>query len=79
MTKAEFLSLLGQAYDFPDYYGQNLDAADELLAEQLEALPVDRLPLAPLFDTLLADVPAAERGQLLLLLGRYFWPEGADE
>ena len=76
MTKTDFLDLLAEAYDFPDYFGRNLDAADELLADKLETLPVDRLPLAPLFDTLLAEVPAAERGQLLLLLGRYFWPEG---
>ena len=75
MTTAEFLDLLGRAYDFPDYYGQNLDAADECLADRLEELDTDRLSLLPLFDTLLAEAPPEERGAVMLLLGRYFWPD----
>ena len=30
-TKAEFLAAVGEALDFPDYYGQNLDALEECL------------------------------------------------
>ena len=30
-TKAEFLSAVGQALDFPDYYGQNFDALADCL------------------------------------------------
>ena len=79
MTTAEMLDLLARAYAFPDYYGHNLDAADECLADRLEELDAQRLPLLPLFDTLLQEVPPEERWPLLLLLGRYFWPEIDEE
>jgi hypothetical protein len=79
MTKPDFLTLLARAYDFPDYFGHNLDAADECLADRLEALGTDRLPLRPLFDTLLADEPPEEREAVLSLLGRYFWVADDEE
>jgi hypothetical protein len=79
MTKLDFLDLLGRAYAFPDYYLPQLDSADECLADLLDELPRDRLPLLPLFDTLLAEVPDEERGAILLLLGNYFWPAGEEE
>lgn len=72
MTKADFLRLLGQAYDFPDYYGHNLDAADEILSDMCESSATDRLSLLPFFDTLLADVPKEERAAILRLLDKHF-------
>jgi hypothetical protein len=74
MTQPEFLSLLARAYHFPDYFTPNLDAADECLADLRDELQAERLPLLPLFETLLAEVPPEERGAVLLLLGDYFWP-----
>ena len=32
-TKAEFLEAVGQALDFPDYYGQNFDALADCLGD----------------------------------------------
>ena len=32
-TKAEFLAAVGEALDFPDYYGQNFDALADCLAD----------------------------------------------
>ena len=79
MTKPDFLALLARAYHFPDYFTPNLDAADECLADRLAELQTERLPLLPLFDTLLAEVPPEERGAVLLLLGDYFWPTEDEE
>ena len=33
-TKAEFLAAVGEALDFPDYYGQNFDALADCLARR---------------------------------------------
>lgn len=73
MTKSDFLHLLANAYDFPDYFGHNLDAADEILAEKLEAAGAEQLSLAPFFEALLADAPPEERRSIQALLARYFW------
>lgn len=45
-TKAEFLSAVGTALDFPDYYGQNFDA----LADCLHDIGADRAGVILLWD-----------------------------
>jgi hypothetical protein len=72
MTKTEFLILLGQAYNFPDYYTANLDSADEILGDLEVAAESPRLPLKPFFEVLLAEASPAEREDILDLLGDYF-------
>lgn len=71
MNKANFLKLLGDAYRFPDYYGQNLDAADEILGDMSEDSE-GPLSLRPLFDQLLSDASPEEREQVWALLEYYF-------
>ncbi len=71
MNKATFLQLLGKAYHFPDYHGQNLDAADEILSDMAEE-PETPLSLRPLFEHLLAEARPEEREQVWALLRDYF-------
>lgn len=71
MDKATFLQLLGKAYHFPDYYGQNLDAADEILGDMAEESEMP-LSLRPLFEQLLAEARPEEREQVWALLRDYF-------
>ena len=39
-TKAEVLTAVGQALDFPEYYGQNFDALEECLRSVAREAPV---------------------------------------
>lgn len=71
MNKATFLQLLGKAYHFPDYYGQNLDAADEILGDMTEESDVP-LSLRPLFEQLLEEAAPEEREQVWELLRDHF-------
>jgi len=71
MNKATLLQLLGKAYHFPDYYGQNLDAADEILSDMAEESETP-LSLRPLFEQLLAEATQEEREQVWALLRDYF-------
>ncbi len=72
MTLKEFLLLLGQAYDFPDYYGVNLDAADEILGEIRDEIGPHRLSLEPLFRTLLSEATTDEQWALWRLMRDHF-------
>jgi hypothetical protein len=38
-TKAEFLEAIGEALDFPDYYGKNFDALADCLGDVEGAVP----------------------------------------
>lgn len=79
MNLEEFLLLLGRAYDFPDYYGVNLDAADEILGERLEASEQPRFSLEPLFGALLSEASAEEREVTWAFIRDYFAvPERSD-
>jgi hypothetical protein len=71
MNKATFLQLMGKAYHFPDCYGQNLDAADEILGDMAEESETP-LSLRPLFEQLLAEARPEEREQVWALLRDYF-------
>ena len=73
MTKAEFLTLLGAAYDFPDYYAANLDSADEILADHLAEADAEKLSVQPLLAKLLEEVSEEEREGILQLLENYFF------
>jgi len=77
MTKQQFLQLLGQAYDFPDYYGHNLDSADEILEDQKAEAGVDKLSLRPLLEALLAEETGEEREKIWALLRDHFAMEAA--
>ena len=66
------MELLGAAYQFPDYYGRNLDAADEILSDMREDSSSDKLSLRPLFEALLAEAPAVERARIWKLLRDHF-------
>lgn len=72
MNKTDFLRLLGTAYDFPDYYSENLDSAEEILADRKEDAGRDRLSLRPLFDALLAEADPEEREGVWALLRDHF-------
>lgn len=72
MTLEDFLLLLGQAYDFPDYYGVNLDAADEILGEHRDEIGPHRLSLEPLFRTLLSEATADEQWAMWRLIRDHF-------
>jgi len=71
MNKATFLQLMGKAYHFPDCYGQNLDAADEILGDMAEESETP-LSLRPLFEQLLAEARPEEREQVWALLQDHF-------
>ena len=71
MNKTTFLQLLGKAYHFPDYYGQNLDAADEILSDRTEESEKP-LSLRPLFEQFLEDATPEEREQVWSLLRDHF-------
>lgn len=71
MNKTTFLQLLGKAYHFPDYYGQNLDAADEILSDRTEESETP-ISLRPLFEQLLAEATPEEREQVWALLRDHF-------
>lgn len=81
MTKSEFCELLSRAYDFPQYYGYNLDAADELLEEMKEEDGVDRLSLEPLVELLFAQASDEDREIIWEFLGDHFTllPETYEE
>ena len=71
MTKLDFLRTMARAYDFPDYFGDNLDSAAEILTDLREAKAPDAtetpmLSLAPFFRELLADTENAEGCMTLL-------------
>lgn len=72
MTKSDFLALLGRAYNFPDYYGQNLDSAEEILDDLREAHPEGELSLEPLIRALLSEATAEEQTQVWDLLQDHF-------
>lgn len=72
MDKQTFLELLGKAYGFPDYYTFNLDSAEEIIEDRKEEEGRDKLPLKPLFDALLAQMPEAEREKAWALLAEHF-------
>ena len=79
MNLEEFLLLLGRAYDFPDYYGVNLDAADEILGERLEASEQSRFSLEPLFRALLSEASSKEQEVTWAFIRDYFAvPESGD-
>ena len=75
MTKTKFLQTMARAYDFPDHFGGNLDAADDLLHEQREAAASGeatppKLSLLPFFRELLGEDTQAEA--CLALLREHF-------
>lgn len=72
MTKEEFLTLLGRAYDFPAYYSNNLDSADEILMDKKEAAGVEQLSLEALFHALLSEAEEAERAQVWMFVRDHF-------
>ena len=62
------MKMLGEAYNFPDYYSGNLDSADEILEDRKETLGKEKLSVRPLFDVLLSDETEIERGKIWGLL-----------
>ena len=75
MNKTEFLNTMARAYDFPDYFGDNLDAADEILHDMREAAatepaPLAKLSLEPFFRELLGEDAQGEA--CLALLKEHF-------
>ena len=71
MTKLDFLQTMAHAYNFPDYFGDNLDSADEILTDLREAkapnaTEAPALSLAPFFRELLAEAENAEGCMTLL-------------
>lgn len=81
MTKSEFADLLARAYHFPEHYGYNLDAADEILEERKEEEGVDRLSLEPLIELLFAQATEEDREIIWEFLGDHFTllPEEYEE
>ena len=79
MTKSEFLAILGEAYDFPDYYSHNLDSADEVLEDRKEAEEKEKLSLAPFFHALLAEEEEEERAKIWSFLADHFVVEAEEE
>ena len=60
MTKTEFLATMARAYDFPDHFGGNLDAAHDVLHDLRAAAATDqvtlpKLSLEPFFRELLGE------------------------
>lgn len=72
MNKATFLKLLGQAYDFPEYYTNNLDSADEILEDFKEKEQLNHLSLRPLLDLLLTEAQEEEKAQIWSLIQDHF-------
>lgn len=72
MDKKTFMQLLGGAYYFPDYYNHNLDSAEEIIEDIKEEKQIDKLPLKPLFDVLLAQEPEAEREKIWAFMAEHF-------
>lgn len=66
------MQLLGQAFQFPEYYGCNLDSADEILNDIKEEKEVEKLSLQPFFDTLLSEEPEEERRKIWTFLTDHF-------
>lgn len=71
MTKADFLTLLGEAYDFPDYYSHNLDSADEILYDLCEEEERERLDLEKFLKALLTDTSPEDRVAITYLIRKY--------
>lgn len=78
MTKTEFLATMARAYDFPDHFGGNLDAANDALYDLREAAAsgaatLPKLSLLPFFRELLGEEAQAEA--CLALLREHFGVE----
>ena len=66
------MRLLGEAYQFPEYYSHNLDSADEILEDLKEEKEEEKLSLQPFFDLLLSEEPEEERRKVWEFMKDHF-------